>query len=139
MTNTASIFTNRPFIGFDTKMMNDFLNGGRKNSTYPPHNIVQNNSDEFEIQIATAGFSAEELEISHETNKLTVEGKSHSDKNEDAVYYHRGLSMRDFTLEFALAQYVEPTSITYENGILKIVVRRELPPEKQQRKLKINT
>ena len=65
-------------VGFERLFttLNEFdeLLGNKKPSTYPPYNIVKFDDDNYQIQIAVAGFSKEEIDIQTKNNQLTVNG-----------------------------------------------------------------
>src|SRR5690349_13702856 len=95
----------RSAIGFDTIF--DRLNDWSKdtNEGYPPYDIVRKGEDEFQINIAVAGFSPDEISITAEANLLTVAGKKH--EKPEAEYLYQGISARSFERHFNLADYIE--------------------------------
>ena len=46
----------------------------RKPLAYPPYNIVKYDTDQYQIQIAVAGFDRDDIEIEYKNNQLTVNG-----------------------------------------------------------------
>jgi HSP20 family molecular chaperone IbpA len=89
---------------------------------YPPYNIEQVGEDRLRITLAVAGFALEELEIQLEANQLTVRGKQQDDASR--VYLHRGIAARQFQRSFVLAEGVEVTGASLDNGLLHIDLRR---------------
>ncbi|HWA41815.1 MAG TPA: Hsp20 family protein [Hypericibacter adhaerens] len=89
---------------------------------YPPYNIEQIGEDRLRITLAVAGFALEELEIQLEANQLTVRGKQQDDASR--VYLHRGIAARQFQRSFVLAEGVEVTGASLDNGLLHIDLRR---------------
>ena len=65
----------RNAIGFETLF--DRLNDRsyENNDTYPPYDIVRKGEDEFQITLALAGYSPDEITITAEASQLTVAGK----------------------------------------------------------------
>ena len=65
----------RNAIGFETLF--DRLNdrSHENTETYPPYDIVRKGEDEFQINLALAGFSPDEITITAEASELTVAGK----------------------------------------------------------------
>ena len=45
------------------------------NTNYPPYNIIKHDSSNYEIEIALAGFKAEEIEVSTESNILRISSR----------------------------------------------------------------
>ena len=109
---------------------------------YPPYNIVKHTEDKFVIELAVAGFREGDITITLEKNVLTIEGdqvKNLDDvPNVTSEYLHRGISQRNFTRTFTLADHVEVVEAKSENGILAIVLERKVPEELQPKKIAIS-
>ena len=108
-----------------------------KPSTYPPYNIVKFDEDNYQIQIAVAGFGPDELEIEVKENKLTVNGENKSAYTSDVQFLHHGLASRDFSHTFRLSDTVVVKTADIVNGVLKIDLENVLPEEKKPRKIPI--
>jgi len=108
-----------------------------KVGSYPPYNIVRLGNDDFVIEVACAGFSKQELEVTQSSNILRINGASSSqqgkyaEKNEATVksVIHDGLARRDFRLAFQVPPQAEVASVVYEvasvvyvDGVLTIRV-----------------
>ena len=104
---------------------------------YPPYNIERVSDDHYAITLALAGFAPEEVTITAEQNVLTVEGA----KTQKAVgeYLYQGISARPFRRVFNLADYVQVKSASFEQGLLKIELVREVPEAMKPRKIAIST
>jgi molecular chaperone IbpA len=124
-------------IGFDN-MFDELLriNAQQSTNNYPPYNIVQINENEFMISLAVAGFGEDNLSVTKDKNMLIIEGKQNS--TEEPEYLHRGISRRDFTREFKLADYVEIENAHLELGILSVYLKREVPEDSKPKKIAIN-
>ncbi len=107
----------------------------RDETGFPPYNIEKVAEDQYRITLAVAGFSQDDIEIVSEHNKLTVRGKA-KDTN-SGTYLHRGIAGRAFERQFDLAEYVEVTGATLENGLLEIALKRELPEALKPRSIPI--
>ena len=57
---------------------------------YPPYNIERLGEDHYQISLALAGFSPDEIAITAEQNVLTVEGRKADEANRN--YLYRGIS-----------------------------------------------
>jgi molecular chaperone IbpA len=108
----------------------------RDESGFPPYNIEKVGEDSYRIVMALAGFSKDDLEIVCEQNRLTVRGEL-KDKD-DKTYLHHGIAARTFQRVFDLADYIEVTGATMDDGLLIIDLKRELPEELKPRKIEIN-
>jgi len=104
---------------------------------YPPYNIERTSGDHYRIVLALAGFTPEEVTITAEQNVLTVEG-SKTDNGEHH-YLHQGISARPFRQVFSLADYVQVKGASFEGGLLKIDLVRELPEAMKPRRIAIST
>src|SRR3954463_5836250 len=115
----------RSAIGFETLF--DRLNDRSHdtNEGYPPYDIVRRGEDQFQINIAVAGFSSDEITVTAEANQLTVAGKK-QDKG-DVEYLYQGISSRSFERRFNLADYIEVENASFENGLLHINLVRRVP------------
>ena len=101
-------------------------------TNYPPYNIIIHDTLTYDLEIALAGFSREDIEVVTERNVLTVSAKvSGPDKRE---YAHRGLSRRSFAKNWQLADDAVVDKVTFENGLLVITLKKILP-EAQKRKV----
>ena len=127
----------RSTVGFDRLF--DLLDRSARfqaNDTYPPYNIERAGDDHYRISLALAGFSPNEVTITAEQNVLTVEG-SKSQKT-DTEYLYQGISARPFRRVFNLADYVEVKGASFEDGLLKIDLVREVPEAMKPRRIAIN-
>jgi molecular chaperone IbpA len=121
------------FVGFDdqiskfAKMSEDAT---KHIPNYPPYNIKKVDDKKYVIEMAVAGFSKQELELTLDDGVLTVSGNlAVNDQITDAVtqYLHKGISERAFTRKFTLADNVEIKNAEYINGMLKIWLDRLVP------------
>jgi molecular chaperone IbpA len=128
-------------VGFDRLLttLNEFeeLFEQKKPSTYPPYNIVKFNDDNYQIQIAVAGFDKDEIEIEYKNNQLTVNGAIKSAYTSDVEFLHHGLASRDFSHSFKLSDIVVVKGADIVNGVLKIDLENIYPEEKKPRKIPI--
>ena len=92
---------------------------------YPPYNIEQLGEDRLRITLAVAGFGDDEMSVLVENNQLIVRGKQIDDKQR--VYLHRGIAARQFQRSFVLADGLEVSGATLDNGLLNIDLKRPQP------------
>ena len=103
---------------------------------YPPYNIERTGEDQYQISLALAGFTSDEVSITAEQNVLTVEGRK-AEKREHQ-YLYQGISARPFRRLFNLADYVEVKAASFEGGLLKIDLVRQVPEAMKPRRIAIN-
>lgn len=96
------------------------------NDGYPPFNIEQTSDLAYRITLAVAGFAEEDLSITVEDAQLVVRGRQ-SEEGADRVFLHRGIAARQFQRSFVLADGVEVTGATMENGLLHVDLARAVP------------
>ena len=118
---------------FDAVTRLHTVEGGQSNS-FPPYNIKKLDAENYEIQIALAGFSKSELDIVVEDGNLVVKGEQ--DKSEDE-FLHKGIAERNFTRTWALADDVKVTSSKLKDGVLSISLVHEIPEEKKPTSIEI--
>jgi molecular chaperone IbpA len=129
----------RSTVGFD-RLFNR-LDGlvGQEAKTYPPYNIEKVGDDAYRISIAVAGFAQSDLVIESKENSLLVKGaKAPLSEEKNREFLHRGIAERAFELRFQLAEYVEVSGASLENGLLHIELKRELPESKKARQIPIS-
>jgi len=126
----------RSVVGFDR--LADLLDAATSETAngYPPYNIERTAENAYRIEIAVAGFKAEDLAIEVKENLLTVQGRKLAN-DEPRRYLHRGLAERNFERRFQLADYVVVTDASLADGLLSLSLRRELPEALKPRKIEI--
>ena len=124
----------RSSVGFDN-FLNSALNSQKSSSL--PYNIVKKSDDDYSISLALAGWNESDLTITKDKNTLTVAGKS-SKEQKETNYMHRGISERDFSLDFSLADYVNVISADMKDGLLNIELHRESPETEKPMQISIN-
>ena len=124
----VSLFDSPLLLGFDH--FERVLDRVSKNSGdgYPPYNVEQLSENRLRITLAVAGFAEEDLSVQIEDNQLVIRGKQ-SDETE-RVYLHRGIAARQFQRSFVLAEGIEVTSASLDNGLLHIELERPLAQPK---------
>lgn len=134
--DTAAL--NRAFVGFDT-MFDDLEKrfANQIQTTYPPHNVVKLDEDNYEIQMAVTGFDPEAISVEVNQNQLIVKGEHVEVENEDTQYLHRGLAARNFTRVFPLAEHIEVGTGRIKNGVLKVALKRVVPEALKPRQVKL--
>jgi molecular chaperone IbpA len=146
MTKNLSIFNQlRPItIGFDN-IFDHFENMFDGNVmtipqvNYPPYNIVKTGEYTYDIELALAGFSKEDINVEYENNVLTVKSIKKADVDEDKSngVIHKGISKRFFSKAFTISDDVEVKGAELKDGLLKISLERIIPEAKKPRTIKI--
>jgi molecular chaperone IbpA len=103
---------------------------------YPPYNVVKKDDEHYLIEIAVAGFSKSDIDITLEKGILTVEGKKKAERDED-VYLHQGISARAFKRSFTLADTIEVVGADVIDGLLLIGLKNVVPEEEKPQKINL--
>ena len=124
-------------VGFDdifdqlssmSKYVNDIPN-------YPPYNIKKVGKDKYQLDMALAGFSKDDVKVEIKENILTVSASS-SDKEDDS-FVHKGIAKRAFKRQWTLAEHLEVGDAKLKDGVLTVDMKLNLPEEKKPRTIKI--
>jgi len=125
------------FVGFD-KVFNQLstFDTERSQPNYPPYNIIQKDDNNYTIEVALAGFTQEQIEVTHlpETNNLVIEG---SNEISDTQYLHQGIANRKFKRSWTVADSIEVTNAEFSDGILRIQLENIVPEEKKPKQIEI--
>ena len=105
---------------------------------FPPYNIVKTGDFTYDVELALAGYSKEDITVDYADNLLTVKSikKSDESKDEDGVL-HRGIAKRYFSKAFTIADDVEVRGAELKDGLLKISMERIVPEGKKPRSIDI--
>jgi molecular chaperone IbpA len=125
-------------IGFEN-VFDDLMRVTQNQSStnYPPHNVIKTGDDTVTIEVAVAGFSEGEIDISLDQRLLTVTGNKNRNDTIEPEYLHRGISSRDFKQTFPLAEHVEVNGATIRNGILTVLLERKVPESAKPKSIAI--
>jgi len=127
------------FIGFDPILneLERIHTAGRSQDNYPPHNVVKIDEENFNIELAVAGFSEEDIALEVKDGILLIKGQHQND--DDREYAHKGISTRKFEKSFRLSEFVVIDGADLVNGILVVNARVEVPEERRPRKIEIGS
>jgi molecular chaperone IbpA len=101
------------------------------NTSYPPYNLIKHDNANYEIEIALAGFKANEIEVSTEQNILRVASKV-AKRDTERNYLHKGLSKRSFNNSWQLSEDVKVSSVDFEDGLMTISLEKIIPEHQKK-------
>lgn len=128
----------RSTVGFDRLFsLLDQASSNDAAPSYPPYNIERTAENAYRITIAVAGFGDSDLSIESKENTLTVKGEKNAEDGQQREVLHQGIAARAFERRFQLADYVQVTGASLENGLLHIELVREIPEAKKPRQIPI--
>ena len=129
----------RTSIGVDRlfdRIINQMEHAATNN--YPPYNIVKTGEHTFELQLAVAGFSRGELDITVQDGVCTITGeKFQNSLPPEHEYFYQGIGARKFVRSWPLGEYVEVRDAVVEDGILTVRLEQVLPESARPRKIEI--
>ncbi|WP_262690702.1 Hsp20 family protein [Kordiimonas aestuarii] len=129
----------RSSVGFDhlNRLLDSTLNT-EQSAPYPPYNIEKLSEDDYRVTMAVAGFAPDELTVTVQEGMLLIAGKAQDD-DKDRRYLHRGIAKRAFERRFELADTIQVGDARFENGLLLVELKREIPEHKRPRQIDIRT
>ena len=145
MTNKLSIFNQlRPVtVGFDNvfdhfeRMIDDHNFNQMTATNFPPYNIVKTGEYTYDVELALAGFSKNDIDVEYKDNMLTVKSKEKAKDDDVNGMLHRGISKRWFAKAFTIADDVEVKGAELKDGLLKISMERIIPEGKKARTIEV--
>jgi len=147
--NQLSIFNRlRPVtVGFDNifdhfeRMFDDdFFGVNVPSVNYPPYNIVKTGENKYNVEVALAGFSKDDINVEYADGMLTIKSKDKKEAEEtdkDGNVIHKGISKRYFSKSFTIADDVEINGAELKDGLLKVSLERVIPESKKPKLIEI--
>jgi molecular chaperone IbpA len=123
------------FIGFD-KFFDNY--SSVTTNSYPPYNVIKVDETNYLIEVAVAGFSKHDIEITEQGGVLKIEG-SHVEDHPDAKYLHRGVAARKFMRMFNLHDDIKVKGADIHKGLLQIKLEKIVPEEKKPKRIAIGS
>ena len=111
---------------------------GNGSKPYPPYNIVNVDEDNVVLEMAVAGFTRDDIDITTQSNELMIEGKTEKSDN-DANYVVRNFAKRNFRLKFMIHEHFEVDSADMNEGVLVVNLKKNVPEELLPKKIKIKS
>ena len=121
---------------FQTPTYYEFLHGEELTKVKEE---INDTDDKYIIRIAIAGFKKSDVDIEIDDNTLTVSVcREDNTGKQRAEFLHKGISTKEFYKSFALAEHVEVKKATMTDGILQIVLEKNIPENERPKKIKIS-
>lgn len=127
-----------PFlVGFET-LFKDIENIHNPTPNFPPHDIVKVDDSDFEIRIALAGYTENDIQVNQENRKLIISAnKQQDDEQKSESYLYKGIAKRTFKKEFYLSEDAEVQDCYLDNGILVIKIHEHVPEYKKPKTIEV--
>ena len=126
------------FDHFERMVNDDFFNVPTVN--YPPYNIVKTGVNTYNVEVALAGFSRDDVSVEFVEGVMTIKSKDRTEsKKQDADdnIIHKGISKRYFSKSFTVADDVEIKGAELKDGLLTVSMERIIPENKKARVIEI--
>jgi len=129
-------------IGFDDifenfdRLMSESFNRENGFNNFPYHDIVKTGDTTYNIEVALAGYSKNEVSVEYSDNLLRITSEKSEDENKKSTI-HKGISKRIFNKVFSLADEIEIKGAELKDGLLKVSLKRIVPKGKEPRKIAI--
>ena len=107
-------------------------------TNYPPYDILKTDEHSYVIELAVAGFSKKDIEVTVENGVLTVESdrEGNSESNGQEII-HRGISKRYFKKSFSISDDVEIRGAELKDGLLRISMEKIIPESRKRKEISI--
>lgn len=127
------------FDHFERMFDDDILTSPMVN--FPPYNIVKTGDFTYDVELALAGYSKDDIKVDYADNMLTVKSAKQTDEAKEGYgvegILHRGIAKRYFSKSFTIADDVEVKGAELKDGLLKISMERIIPEGKKPRAIEI--
>jgi molecular chaperone IbpA len=149
MTRTSlSLFNKlRPYsIGFDNAFdtwdrffTDDFNLTSAVTSSFPAYDIIKKNDHQYQIQLALAGFSKDDIEVEVKENTLSIRSvdKKEEVETDEGDVIHKGIAKRHFERTFTIADDTVVKGAELKDGLLSVELERVIPEEKKAKLIDI--
>jgi molecular chaperone IbpA len=131
---TALHQLNKALIGFDRLFTERAYT---TNPTYPPYNVIKKTENDYEIEVAVAGFSIDEIDVEVNQNQLVIRGQRKREEDAEVEYLHKGLAYRDFEKVLTLAEHMQVGTANIKDGVLRVEITRIVPEALKPRKINV--
>lgn len=133
----SDLFNDMFFLGFNDQLSrwSNFTTIGHS-AKFPPYNLIKLDTGSYKVEMAVAGYSKDDIDITVERDQLLVASKDEAEEEESTVVY-QGIAKRSWRQKFILGEYMEVTSATLKDGLLTITVERNLPEDAKPKTIKI--
>ena len=135
---TLDLFKDPFFIGFNRELSRfNHVHDAATRQSYPPYDLLKLDDDTYQLSLAVAGFSKDDIKVSVDNGTLIIKGEI--TEIFDAEIVHKGIAGRKFTRTFALGEYMEVTGAEMKDGMLHIDINRIVPEEKKPKEIAIKS
>ena len=128
-------------VGFDSvfdHFESMFNESPSLHTNYPPYDILKTDEHSYVIELAVAGFSKKDIEVTVENGVLTVESDREGNaESSGQEIIHRGISKRYFKKSFSISDDVEIRGAELKDGLLRISMEKIIPESRKRKEISI--
>lgn len=130
------VLSDQFFLGFEDQITrwNGLTN--MKVATFPPYNLIKTDESNYIVELALAGYTKDDIEVTVEKDVLTVKSIEKEQKTKAEVL-HQGIAKRLWTQQFVLGEWMVVKDAALKDGLLTIKIEREVPEELKAKTIKI--
>ena len=128
----------KSFVGFDSLFSEFERLSTYKEQSYPAYNIEIISDTDYKISLALAGFSEKDIIAEVKDGVLSIKA-SLNNSIDNSSFIHRGIAERSFSRQFRLADNIEVNSAELVNGMLIILLHRNIPEAELPKQIEIKT
>lgn len=127
---------NRSWIGADRFFERFASMPTYEDNSYPRFNVTKD-GDNYQIEVALAGYKKENIIVERVENVLSIHGEKSLKDVADESYLHRGITRKAFKRSFTISDDVRIDQASFVDGILTVDLHVEIPEEKKPRQIEI--
>ena len=119
-------FFNKDLDAFDTNKCN--------------YNIIEADSNSYDIEIALPGHEKKDVEVSIEDNLLKIQSTcKNQTENKDKKYLHKGVEQEKISVSFFIGKDVKVKNAIMESGLLTVKCVIDKPAGSNVKKIPVTT
>ena len=127
---------NRSWIGADRFFERFASMPTYEDNSYPRFNVTKD-GDNYQIEVALAGYKKENIIVERVENVLSIHGEKSLKDVADESYLHRGITRKAFKRSFTISEDVSIDKASFVDGILTVDLHVEIPEERRPRQIEI--
>tara|TARA_R100001079_G_C4360347_1_gene114764 strand:- start:222 stop:578 length:357 start_codon:yes stop_codon:yes gene_type:complete len=104
---------------------------------FPPYNIVKTGDNQYDVELALAGFNKKDIDVTVEDRVMTIKSIVKESKEKEDGVIHKGIAKRYFSKSFTIADDVEVKGAELKDGLLKVSLERIIPESRKPKTISI--
>ena len=125
------------FDSFAKTFDDEFFN---TSSNYPAYDIVKTSENNYDVEVALAGFNKKVISVSVNDWILSIESVKNQktkEKDENGNVIHKGIAKRYFKKSFSIADNCEVKGAELRDGLLKVSLEKIVPEAQKPKVIEI--